>query len=96
MEQGKLYFNDRAEYLHDLEHELLHFPTSTHDDQVDVLGYAGTMYSELNKFSVTQLVGGDTDGWRRDKRLKDAVSGRNTPRSGSWRSRFDDFKKQLW
>ena len=96
MEAGSLYFNDKSEYLADLEHELLHFPTSTHDDQVDVLGYAATMYSELNRFSVTQLVGGDKDSWRREKRLKEAVKGRDGRTAGNWRSGFDEFKKQLW
>jgi len=96
MEQGSVYFNDKAEYLATLEHELLHFPTSTHDDQVDVFGYAATMYGELNRFSVTQLIGGGHDEWRREKRLKEAVSGRDGRTKGGWRSSFEEFKKQLW
>ena len=95
MEQGRLFFNDRGEYLADLEHELLHFPTSTHDDQVDVLGYAGTMYTELTKFSITQLVGG-TDEWRKDKRRSEAVAGRDGRTDGGWRSSFEEMKKHLW
>lgn len=97
MEQGRVFFNDRGEYLADLEHELLHFPTSTHDDQVDVLGYAGTMYTELTKFSVTQLVGSEgNEQWQREKRRREAVAGRDGRTKGGWRSSFEEMKKQLW
>ena len=96
MESGQLFFNDSAEWLADLEHELLHFPTSTHDDQVDVLGYAGTMYTDLNRFSVTQLVGRDDPQSHRDRRLKEQTSGRAGKQKVSWRNGFQEFKKQLW
>jgi predicted phage terminase large subunit-like protein len=96
MESGHLFFNDSAEWLADLEHELLHFPTSTHDDQVDVLGYASTMYTELTKFSITQLVGKGGDEQRREHRLKQMTAGRDGKQKSSWRTEFTEFKKQLW
>ena len=40
MENHRVYFPKRASWLNDFEHELLIFPTGTHDDQVDVFAYA--------------------------------------------------------
>jgi hypothetical protein len=39
-ENHRVYFPKRATWLNDWEHELLLFPTGTHDDQVDVFSYA--------------------------------------------------------
>ncbi len=40
VENHRVYFPKRAEWLGAFEHELLLFPSGTHDDQVDVLAYA--------------------------------------------------------
>lgn len=40
MENHRIYFPKKAPWLPDFEHELLLFPSGTHDDQVDVLAYA--------------------------------------------------------
>lgn len=40
MEAGTIFFRQGALWITDLEDELLSFPTSAHDDQVDVLSYA--------------------------------------------------------
>lgn len=37
--QGKVWFPATATWLGDLEHEMLSFPNSTHDDQVDAIVY---------------------------------------------------------
>jgi predicted phage terminase large subunit-like protein len=39
-ENHRVYFPKRASWLSDWEHELLLFPTGTHDDQVDCFAYA--------------------------------------------------------
>lgn len=41
LEAGAVYFRAGAPWLGELEDELLAFPTGAHDDQVDVLAYAG-------------------------------------------------------
>ena len=40
VECGRVYFPEKALWLADLEHELLTFPASKHDDMVDVVSYA--------------------------------------------------------
>lgn len=40
VENHRVYFPKRAPWLPDFEHELLLFPTGTHDDQVDMFAYA--------------------------------------------------------
>jgi len=40
MQGGKIFFPDDAVWLGDFENELLTFPASVHDDQVDTLAYA--------------------------------------------------------
>jgi predicted phage terminase large subunit-like protein len=40
VENHRVYFPKRASWLNDFEHELLIFPTGTHDDQVDAFAYA--------------------------------------------------------
>ena len=40
MSAGSVYFLAGASWLHDLEDELMAFPTGSHDDQVDCLSYA--------------------------------------------------------
>lgn len=42
VENHRVYFPKRASWLADFEHELLLFPTGTHDDQVDVFSYAAS------------------------------------------------------
>jgi predicted phage terminase large subunit-like protein len=42
VENHRVYFPKTAEWLSAFEHELLVFPTGTHDDQVDVFAYAAT------------------------------------------------------
>lgn len=39
-ENHRVYFPKKASWLGDFEHELLLFPSGTHDDQVDVFAYA--------------------------------------------------------
>ena len=39
-ENHRVYFPKKASWLGEFEHELLLFPSGTHDDQVDVLAYA--------------------------------------------------------
>jgi predicted phage terminase large subunit-like protein len=39
MENGKVFFRKNAAYLEEFEKELLQFPKSKHDDQVDAFGY---------------------------------------------------------
>ena len=41
-EAGRVYFNREADYLDDLEKELLSFPNGEHDDQVDMTSLAVT------------------------------------------------------
>ncbi|MBD3815244.1 MAG: phage terminase large subunit [Halothiobacillus sp.] len=43
MEQGKVFFPERAEWLADFEAELLKFPNGRNDDQVDSFAYLGYM-----------------------------------------------------
>jgi predicted phage terminase large subunit-like protein len=40
VENHRVYFPKRAPWLPEFEHELLLFPTGTHDDQVDMFAYA--------------------------------------------------------
>lgn len=40
LEMRRVYFPKKASWLGDYEHELLLFPSGTHDDQVDVTAYA--------------------------------------------------------
>lgn len=40
VENHRVYFPKKATWLADFEHELLLFPSGTHDDQVDVFAYA--------------------------------------------------------
>ncbi len=42
VENHRVYFPKKAVWLADWEHELLLFPTGTHDDQVDTFSYAAT------------------------------------------------------
>ena len=39
MQAGKVFFNAHAHYWNDLQHEMLRFPASKHDDQVDSLAW---------------------------------------------------------
>lgn len=47
MAMGKVYFPKGAEWLGDLESELLSFPAGRHDDQVDVCSLIGRMLDRL-------------------------------------------------
>lgn len=40
LQNHRVYFPRKADWYGDFEHELLSFPASTHDDQVDVFSYA--------------------------------------------------------
>ena len=40
LEQGRLFFPERSDWVADFHHELLSFPAGTHDDMVDVTSYA--------------------------------------------------------
>ena len=44
-EAGMVYHSEEADWLSDLETELLDFPNGAHDDQVDVISYAVYMQS---------------------------------------------------
>lgn len=44
---GMLWFPRDAEWLQEFESELTKFPNTTHDDQVDALGYAVQVYKNL-------------------------------------------------
>lgn len=46
LENERVYFNVNGSWLEDFETELVNFPVGTHDDQVDVLAYAGLLASE--------------------------------------------------
>lgn len=55
VENHRVYFPRKASWLSDWEHELLLFPTGTHDDQVDVFAYAATeILRNLNMTRPTQ------------------------------------------
>lgn len=51
VENHRVYFPKRASWLPDFEHELLLFPTGTHDDQVDVFSYAAQQILKRINFS---------------------------------------------
>jgi len=46
MEGGRVFFRQGADWLPELMHEALAFPNGRHDDQVDVLSYAGIVGME--------------------------------------------------
>jgi len=48
MEQGKVLFPEKAEWLPDFEEELLKFPNGKNDDQVDALAYQAYLINILN------------------------------------------------
>ena len=48
MERGSVYFPAESNWIADLESELLEFPDSKHDDQVDTLAYAIIMGDHRN------------------------------------------------
>lgn len=52
MEAGDVWFNDGS-WLPDLERELLSFPDSDHDDQVDALAYAARVVGQKPKAKVS-------------------------------------------
>lgn len=45
LQQGRVYFPAHLPWYGDFEHELLSFPASTHDDQVDVFSYAAREFA---------------------------------------------------
>lgn len=47
LKAGSVYFKEDADWYQDLEHEMLRFPKSTHDDQVDALAWIGLMLDKL-------------------------------------------------
>ena len=47
MRRGLLLFPKEAEWLREFEAELTKFPNTTHDDQVDALGYAVQVWKSL-------------------------------------------------
>lgn len=49
MEAGLVYFKDGSPWLEDLERELLNFPNSGHDDQVDAFAYTVYMISNVSR-----------------------------------------------
>jgi predicted phage terminase large subunit-like protein len=49
MEHGQVWFPRDASWLPDLQRELLAFPLSDHDDQVDALAYAAAVMSQPGK-----------------------------------------------
>ena len=57
MENGQVYFPAAHDLLEDWERELLTFPNATHDDMVDVLGYAAI---QLPKIDVGMPMSGGT------------------------------------
>jgi predicted phage terminase large subunit-like protein len=48
MENGKVYFDEHADYLSAVEAELLGFPNAKHDDIVDAMAYAVAFASQHN------------------------------------------------
>lgn len=48
-ESGSVYHLKNGRYLEDLEDELLRFPVGEHDDQVDVLSYAGIEIAKMSE-----------------------------------------------
>jgi predicted phage terminase large subunit-like protein len=72
MENGQIYFPRGASFLFDLEHELLHFPKSRYNDQVDAMAHAVSMMQRLGGSSdvkeeqittETRRHGGALDDW---------------------------------
>lgn len=57
IEAGQIYFRKNAPWLDEFEKELLEFPTSKHDDQVDALAYAVRMISPSNNTPVIGMKG---------------------------------------
>jgi len=60
--QGKVFFPRSAPWLGKFELELLQFPTGTHDDMVDVFGYAGLLLEEL--VAPQKLVAKKQESWK--------------------------------
>lgn len=78
MAQGMVYFPREAEWLPELERELLTFPVGVNDDQVDVLSLLGRMLDQLAGVSVDPQK-------RRIDRYERAWLG-DSEDEGSWRT----------
>ena len=50
MEAGKIYFPRQKVWYANLERELLQFPASEHDDQVDALAYIVTQVANRKEY----------------------------------------------
>jgi predicted phage terminase large subunit-like protein len=53
---GMVYHPRKAAWLGDFESELLSFPSGKHDDQVDVVAYAGLILAEMAGLRVGDIV----------------------------------------
>lgn len=56
LEAGKIFFKKGADWLYDLEHEMVSFPTGKHDDQVDAISYVAAMVQPRNTFSAAGAI----------------------------------------
>lgn len=66
MQQGRVYFPKEAVWLEKLLDELLAFPFGKHDDQVDVLAYAGLMAADVTPPSIDGSSAIDTSiSWKK-------------------------------
>jgi predicted phage terminase large subunit-like protein len=61
LEQGKIWFPKRKRWLDELYAELVTFPHTKHDDQVDVLAYAAQQIAVKKRVRLT--------GWTLDRDL---------------------------
>lgn len=65
MAMGKVYFPIGAPWLAELEAELLSFPASTKDDQVDALGLAGRLLDVMVGGKPPKAAEGPVDRWKK-------------------------------
>lgn len=62
---GKVYFPIGAPWLAEMETELLSFPASTNDDQVDALGLAGRLLDKMVGGQPPKAKEGPIDRWKK-------------------------------
>jgi hypothetical protein len=56
MAMGKVFVPRDEPWTGDLVHEILRFPSGTHDDQVDVLSLFGRMLDDMHRGTVPKRV----------------------------------------
>jgi predicted phage terminase large subunit-like protein len=63
MQIGKVHFNKTAAWYNDLEHEMLRFPASKHDDQVDSLSWCVRTLLTLSAPRIEEKTPNRQDSW---------------------------------